>query len=255
MSEEQNKTKKTVVRSVAYPGVALGEAVEFTTRLRTSMGKGPYSREQVAKALGHPNISGPAARKVAALVHFGLLERAGNAYSQGALAQEIVVPLSEEQKQAAVRRAAFMPKLFSTLYARYAGQALPNMLANIIVRDGVSEGAAKEVVKIFTESMIFAGLLENGILKSDASTVETASAHDQPDPTATAPKVPAVRVAAGSSDQFEFEFAGGIRLLVPRNKVTSEAIADGELKEARQALAGFASRFMREADDEVPTDL
>jgi hypothetical protein len=49
------------------------------------------------------------------------------------------------------------------------------------------------------------------------------------------------------NSSFTFEFSGGIRLLIPRNKLTSEAIADGELKAARTALTEFANRFMNES--------
>jgi len=245
MTDETNKIKQTRDRSVAYPGVALSDAIEFTERLRNSMGKGPYSRDQVAKALGHPKLSGPAARKVAALVHYGLLERTGNTYSQGQLAQEIYVPLSEEQKMEAIQRAALTPKLFSMLYTRYAGQALPSMLPNIIVRDGVSEGVADEVSKTFVETLTFANLLVNGVLKKSMSGPGNESQPAKSFPSPYSPQDSA-RTTQTSEGDFVFEFSGGIRLFVPRTKITSEAIADGELKSARQALSTFASSFMPE---------
>ena len=43
-----------------------------------------------------------------------------------------------------------------------------------------------------------------------------------------------------------FDFNGGIKLIVPRNQRTSDAIADGELKAVRQALTKFANEFMNE---------
>jgi len=55
---------------------------------------------------------------------------------------------------------------------------------------------------------------------------------------------------------FVFDFRGGISLTVPRNQKTSDAIADGELKNARQVLSQFADDFMVESSDtEKDSDL
>ena len=52
----------------------------------------------------------------------------------------------------------------------------------------------------------------------------------------------------GSSANFVFDFQGGIKLIIPRNPKTSDAIADGELKTARQALAKFAEEFVHDQE-------
>jgi hypothetical protein len=261
MSDEKKNTAKTKERSVAYPSVSLGDAIEFTRKLRDALGKGPYSREEAAKALGHTNLTGPAARKVAALVQYGLLERNGNTYSQSERAQDILKPLSDESRDAAIQRAAVSPRLFAKLAGRFGGQALPNLLQNIVVRDGVSEGAAEEVVRIFTDTMKSANLLVNGVLAK----IEIVEDEDSSD-TVPSSTLPVVSIASARyqatplpvptrepNDAFVFDFAGGIRLVIPRTKQTSEAIADGELKDARKALADFALTHMPSdtpADDE-----
>lgn len=258
MSDEKTKAKQTKDRSVAYPGVPLNEAIDFTAKLRDALGKGPYSRDEAAKALGHSKLTGPAARKVAALVHYGLLERSGNTYSQSQLSQDILKPVSDELKNAAIKRAALRPKLFQKLCQKFGGQALPSMLQNILMREGVSEGAADEVVRIFTETMKFAELLVNGVLarpviedEEDGATEIAPSTRSVQAPTRTTGSAHApITKVAGSTDDFVFEFAGGIRLMIPRTKKTSEAIADGELKEARNALSTFASNHMQEETDQ-----
>lgn len=260
MSEEKTKTKQTKDRSVAYPGVLLSEAIDLTSKLRDALGKGPYSREEAAKALGHSKLTGPAARKVAALVHYGLLERSGNTYSQSQLAQDILKPVSDELRNAAIKKAALQPKLFQKLCHKFGGQALPSMLQNILIREGISEAAADDVVRIFTETMLFAELLVNGVLAKPAmedsegegvAEIKPVSPTTQTHytPTVTAIKTPAAGFT-GNQDDFVFEFTGGIRLLIPRTKETSEAIADGELKEARSALSTFASNHMKEAAEQ-----
>jgi len=256
MSEPENKKKHTKDRSVAYPGTTLADAIESTRKLRDSLGRGPYSREEAVKALGHAKLSGPAARKVAALVHFGLLKRNGNTYSQSQLAQDILKPLSDEQKEMSIKHAAVSPRLFQKLFQRFDGQALPSMLQNIIIREGVSEGAADEVVRIFTETVRFANILVNGVItnvspvdadEDDRSPESSVSVHPSTPQNQTKP----VQMPEKNRDSFVFEFAGGIHLIIPRTKETSEAIADGELKEARKKLADFAEQFVKK-DEQLP---
>jgi hypothetical protein len=256
MAQDNEKSKNSKDRSVAYPSITIGDAIDFTTKLREALGKGPYSRDEAAKALGHAKLSGPAARKVAALVHYGLLERTGNAYNQTKLAQDIIKPLSDDQKNQAMVTAVRSPRLFEKLLQKYAGQALPTMLQNVIIREGVSESAANEVVRLFTESIKFSGLLVNGVVVQ-LSPIGGEEDSNDTNPVTEAPsvnKVPAaigaqkqsVPVPADHANNFVFEFAGGIKLVVPRNQHTSDAIADGELKTARQALTKFADEFMGE---------
>lgn len=251
MSDETKKTQKKVDRSVAYPSVTLSDAIEFTRKLREALGKGPYSREEAAKALGHTNLTGPAARKVAALVQYGLLERNGNTYSQSQRAQDILKPLSDESRDAAIQRAAVSPRLFAKLVGKFGGQALPSLLQNIIVRDGVSEGAAEEVVRIFTDTMQTSNLLINGVLTKVEITEDEDSSEGVPVIAQVSSSDAPVRQVAPApvslpveGDVFTFDFAGGIRLVIPRTKQTSEAIADGELKDARKVLADFAEAHM-----------
>lgn len=58
----------------------------------------------------------------------------------------------------------------------------------------------------------------------------------------------------GTSADFIFDFQGGIKLIIPRTKATSEAIADGELKKTRTELAEFAKHFMDEPQTEKTSD-
>ena len=257
MNDLKETKKKQKDRSVAYPGVSLSDAIESTGKLRDSLGRGPYSREEAAKALGHTQLTGPAARKVAALAHYGLLERTGNTYSQSQLAQDILKPLSDEQKEVSIKRAAISPRLFLKLCERFNGQALPSMLQNIVIREGVSEGAANEVVRIFTETMQFAKILVNGVIVVDAPSEDGT---DTEQPTVSIPQnstriaSPQQRNREVGDDSFVFEFTGGIRLVIPQTKKTSEAIADGELKNARKELSSFADKFMKPMETSAAED-
>ena len=258
MNTETDKSKNSSKeRSVAYPSITLSDAVDATSKLRETLGKGPYSREEAAKALGHAKLSGPASRKVAALVHYGLLERTGSAYVQTQLAQDILKPLSDEQKQQGIVTAVRTPRLFEKLLQKYAGQAVPTMLQNVLVREGVSESASAEVARLFTESIKFAGLFANGVVSvvPPMSDKQAGSEGGHSSVISQEQNIPVIRQTAKieseiHSDNFTFEFNGGIKLVIPKNRSTSDAIADGELKKARVALNEFSEKFMIDEDVE-----
>lgn len=163
------KIKKIKERSVAYPSVTLEEALNRLQELQSNHGSGPYSREDAARGMGYSSISGASTRAVAALVHYGLLDRSGNAYTQSKIAREILFPVSDQAKSHAITQAAHSPRLFETLIKKYAGQAIPTMLDNILIREGVSSGASKETANTFRETLKFAGLLKNGVVLTDVS--------------------------------------------------------------------------------------
>lgn len=170
-NKNELKSKKSSERSVAYPSVNLETAIELITKLRSALGKTPYSREEAAKAIGYSGISGASARTVAALTHYGLLDRSGNTYSINELAEEIIHPTDEtgELRKQAIIKAARGPKLFESLIVKFQNQSLPTLLENILMREGVSSGAAKEVASIFKETLQYAGILVNGVVKVESA--------------------------------------------------------------------------------------
>lgn len=159
-------------RSRAYPGHDLETVVGFVTLIRSAIGLGRSSRLDIANALGHESVSGPAGRKIGSLTHFGLLsvqQRAGYVVSR--LAQRILTPTDDLEKEKALIEAFKNPTLFGELHNRYVGEKLPTLLSNILVREfGIVEKKAESVVGIFSASAKYAGLLDNDVLGHGQST-------------------------------------------------------------------------------------
>lgn len=168
-------------RSAAYPAINLKDAIDAMEQLRKNLGvSGKYSRESAAQGLGYLGVSGASARKVAALVHYGLLIREGNTYRQSLLATRIALALTDDEKLGAIRESAKCPKLFNNLIEQLEGQALPAMLPNLLSRDySINEKVSKDVAEVFRQSIEFAGLLNNGIVSTDADSGSTRSVDDQ----------------------------------------------------------------------------
>ena len=138
---------------------------EAAQKLRDNLGAGPYSRESAAQALGYTGVSGASSTKIAGCVHFGLLTRVNNAYSQSPLADQLFNFLTDEEKKQALKSALQTPSLYAKLIKEFDGKAVPKMLPNVLVRNhNIKEKVAKEAAAAFTKSAEYAGVLTNGVL-------------------------------------------------------------------------------------------
>jgi len=160
---------KNKTRSAAYPSMGIEEAISAISDLRKDMGKGPYSRETAARGMGHSGLSGAGAAKVAALVHYRLLERQGNVYKQTPLAETIINPLNEEEKMAGLKTAVSSPRLIQRILTDFQGQSMPQRLDAVLARNyGISDKMASTVAKIVVSSLEYTGLLKSGVLGEPA---------------------------------------------------------------------------------------
>lgn len=161
--------KKAKKRSASYPAFSIKEVVEATKSLKEQLGDGPYSRDSMAIALGYKGITGSSSMKIASCVHFGLLDRNGNTYSQSELANHIFNFISEEERASSLRTAFGKPTLYQKLISEYSGKSLPLMLESILIRNyGIQENAVKSAVSTFKESAEYVGALKNGVLTMSA---------------------------------------------------------------------------------------
>ena len=173
MTNTESVPKKTRKRSASYPAFSLQEVIEATKSLKEKLGDGPYSREHMATALGYKGVTGSSGMKIASCVHFGLLERNGNTYSQSELASRYFNYLSDDERTQILIEAFSRPALYQKLIEEYGSKSLPQMLESIFVRNhGIQENAARGAVANFRESAEFVGALKNGVLNVEVSVGE-----------------------------------------------------------------------------------
>ncbi len=154
-------------RSTAYPAISLENAIKYSEKLILAYPRHDFDRESAAKAMGFKSISGASAPKVAALVHYGLLGRKGNAYKNSDLAERICNFVDEQEKKDAILEAVMRPKLFNALINDYADRAIPSTLNSVLIRQyKISRKVANDAVQTFKDSVEFAGIYQNGVLKS-----------------------------------------------------------------------------------------
>jgi hypothetical protein len=159
------------VRSKAYPAIDLGTAVRRAEQLQKNLGNnGWYTRQVVATGMGYKSLSGVATRAIAALVHFGLLERRKDTYKLSDLATHITLPISEEDKQEALLAALREPELYRELLNTFGDGPLPGALPNVLAHSyGINPNASQHAANAFIASAEIAGVLRDGVFKSESN--------------------------------------------------------------------------------------
>lgn len=164
-------SKQPRERSKAYPGCALEDCVRFTSMIKKALGRGTHDRESLAKAMGFSTVSGAVSPKIAALVHFGLLERTGSGYELSALSRSITDPLDEGERRKAVRDAFALPTLYQEIIDKFELDGkIPSHLATHLHRfHGITDSASTQAAEIFVSSGRYAGALDesNNIMRAD----------------------------------------------------------------------------------------
>ena len=243
MSEPFVKSKKEIERSSSYPSIDLSTSIEKGRMLKSALGKGPFNRESAAQAMGYKGVTGTSGRTISALVQYGLLTRVGNIYSISALFERIIFPLSEEDKEVAIKTAAYTPKLYSNLLNKYNGSAIPSLLNNILIHDhGINPSVSREVAESFKKTMEFAGLLVNGVLSHDdtlTSSVGLVPNSEFHAETGSFPKP--VPKKDNEQGLFEIKLPSGIRIYFPNEM--SFSVATGKFLEVIQNIETIASHL------------
>lgn len=149
-------------RSTRYPGVPLGESLEWC-RLLAEKSLDGASAVEIAAALGYRNIRTNAfSARVSAARQFGLLELRDDVYHLTPLARALLRPSSKAGLTGLYQQALLAPPLYSQLAERLAGKRVPEtpLLANTLEHQFQITGTAKRTAaEAFLESARFAGAL------------------------------------------------------------------------------------------------
>jgi len=174
--EEENSIRE---RSRSYPSYSLSDSLQNADLVKKKLGNYPSSREDISAALGAERLNGATARKIASMVHFGLLRKSGAKYALSDLHQRIIHPLSSEEHATALQEAALRPSLYTEIVERLKPSGgIPEHLRTILIRDfDVLEGGADRASEVFLETIQFAGVVGPD-LKFRASTSNPAANDD-----------------------------------------------------------------------------
>ncbi|MCL5006918.1 MAG: hypothetical protein M1153_02135 [Patescibacteria group bacterium] len=256
---ENEQNKETKARSRLYPRYDLEESIKFIEAV-SKLGGNRVSTQAVAAELNKAINNSTFIGRVSSSKQFGLLIQESGKLSLSSLGKEIMFPLGEADKRTAIKKAFSTPAFYRELIDGFQGKVVPDAaaLSNRLFHDYNIEAAAKEVAaRNFIRSAEYAGLLNNGILvitENDTGYAQAASSETAVPSEMAGRTSSSTKADASEGKQFIFDFVGGIRLIVPRNEKTSEAIADGELKNVRKELSVFAGKCVVPEDKKLEKD-
>jgi hypothetical protein len=142
------------IRSPNYPALSLPDAVTRIASVFERERQHSMSKEVALKGMGYGGVNGAALGTLSAVVKYGLLDKSGETYRVSARAVAILHPKTVQEKQQALREAAFAPALFSELAEHFPGGAISDdNLRSYLVRKDFSSGALAGVISAFRETM------------------------------------------------------------------------------------------------------
>lgn len=145
------------VRSPSYPNMPLADAIAAVRKIEEQYRSAPVERADGAKILGYSSLSGPANKSLAALAHYGLVERAGKGHMKVTeRARAILHSESDEEKQKNLRWAALEPNLFRDLQERFPDMTPPEEgVVTFLNRQGFNKNAIRPAAKAYLETLSF----------------------------------------------------------------------------------------------------
>lgn len=145
------------VRSPAYPSMPLADAIGAVSKIEGSYRLANVDREVAAKLLGYSGVNGPSAKALAALAHYGLVERAGKGELRvTARARSILHPDSETEKRECLQAAAVEPDLFRELQERWPDIIPPeDGVTTYLNRKGFNQSAIRPAARAYIQTMLF----------------------------------------------------------------------------------------------------
>jgi hypothetical protein len=142
-------------RSPRYPQVSLREALSRIESVYSKEGRHKADKEVIAKDLGYSGINGASLGMIAALKHYGLIESAGDGLRVSDDAVAILeLPRNDPDRAAAIRRAAFTPKLFAELDDEYGAKPpSDDNLRLTLIKRGFNPNAASSIVRTYRDTI------------------------------------------------------------------------------------------------------
>jgi hypothetical protein len=146
--------------------MSLREAVADVKKIEAVYRSSQADREQAAKLIGYSSLSGPAAKALAALASYGLVERAGKGelrVTRRAVA--ILHSDNQTERSAELRQAAFEPDIFKEMQERWPDITPPaEGIASFLRRQGFNENAIRPVAQAYLDTVAL--LVEEGATES-----------------------------------------------------------------------------------------
>jgi hypothetical protein len=144
-------------RSPNAPGVPLEDAITVAGKLYNALRNASVKPDVAAKALGYSGLNGAALTTLGMLSQYGLIDRSKGSVTISPLAMNILHPISQSQKDDAIRTAALSPRVFEELNQSFR-DCSPGVIENHLIHHEFSPERAKKVGAVYAANRAFANL-------------------------------------------------------------------------------------------------
>jgi hypothetical protein len=198
MSGEESKLSQTQKaqrdRSPAYPFISLKTAMERVAAFEAKFGRHGSPYNMAGLAWGYKGDGSQAQQTTSALKYYGLVEYTGPTNSRMVMLTEDARNYLRAQqvttKAEIARTCALRPKAMQTYWGRWgADRPIDEIcLDQLILKDSFTESAAKTFLRVYDETIAFAGL-QNGVKMDEEEGGGTQETDSDQEPLPQEPRV------------------------------------------------------------------
>jgi len=144
--------------SPPHPSMSLPKSIAAAGKIFAADRRNPVDREVAAKHIGYTGKSGASDKALAALSHFGLIEKVGKGSVRvSQLAMDILHPDPSDQqgKDRALVEAGMKPQIYKELRAQFPDHVSENTLRSYLVRVGFNDAALPAAMSAYFETLRF----------------------------------------------------------------------------------------------------
>jgi len=151
-------------RSPRYPSHSLPQANEFVRKVYEGIHRSPVDSLTMLRIMGFAGKSGASATALGSMRQYGLIQGFADNTRVSDLALSILEPISDEERENAIKKAAESPAVFNQILERFGGR-LPNssdaLRAYLIRELGFSSTGARDCIVAITGTQDFLRSLES----------------------------------------------------------------------------------------------
>lgn len=136
-------------RSPRFPGHSLEETLSYARRIYDAVHRSAIDSSTAFEVMGFAGKSGSSATALGSVRQYDLVEGFAENTRISDLALQIFEPASVSERDRALRKAAFAPKVFEEILERFAGKipSVDEPIRAYLIRDlGFSKGGAEECI-------------------------------------------------------------------------------------------------------------
>ena len=144
--------------SPPHPSMSLPKAIDAVGKIFDADRRNPIDREVAARHIGYTGKNGASDKALAALAHFGLVEKVGKGslrVSQQAMDILHPDPSDPQGKQRTLLEAGMKPHIYKELRAQFPDQVSEGTLRSYLVRVGFNDAALAAAMSAYLETLRF----------------------------------------------------------------------------------------------------